>query len=91
MKKKLVILKVLNRIRSVMKYETLWQALEASKKEAFKQGIQVQLPMVTGGVSYGSILRLHLEPINKPRSRKCWQVVIQRMECGRYELVNYFL
>lgn len=79
-------------------FATLGEALDASVAAAKAQGLEVEFELVQGGISYGETRRWSLEVTNKPRSRKCWQVVIERfganegpLRAGRYELINYWL
>jgi len=74
-----------------MKYDTLHQAIEATTAEATNRGLEIEFPMVYGGIGYNEHRRWNIEPSNNGRSKKCWQVIITRLDCGRYELVNYYL
>lgn len=74
-----------------MNYETLHQVISEVESK-----YQIVFPMVTGGIGYGESRRWHLTPNYKlekisPRSKKMVQVVVNRLDHGRYELIDYIL
>ena len=80
-------------IDRAMNYETFHALLAATTRNAEKQGLTIEIPLITGGIAYGQMRRFHFDTVNakRPNSKKMWQVIAQRMDDGTYELVNYYL
>ncbi len=72
-----------------MRLDRLDQCIESVEKD-----YKITFPDVYGGIGYNENRRWHLEPNKihskmKPNSKKMLQVIINRDDCGMYELLTY--